>query len=116
VKYTVLEQVPLEVREKVAEKVFDRRVGGNQYYKCADGMCVWGAILSELGRLEENDGGMPTAGIIAQRLGVPILARSMTGSFTQKYRQILDIVKMNDSGKLATREAVRALLLGEDTK
>lgn len=113
-KHKVLEMIPEEARRKVAERrVFDRSKFGS-FHQCADGLCVWGALLHEMGKPIVEGGEevtRPTAGAVAQRLGVPIHGRNL--GYTRKYREIVDIVALNDAGDLTTPEAVKKLLLGE---
>jgi hypothetical protein len=99
-KYKVLERFSEQTRRKVAERVFDRVVQTYPYrYACADGVCIMAALLEADGLPMRRT--HPDPEQIARKLGT----RAM-----EAVCEIAEITYLNDTGQLATPEAVRELL------
>jgi len=123
--YKVLERFPEEVRREVAGRVFDREYRpfsfGSTHYVCADGVCVMGALMRAAGLplvpVIDEDGNpgdfnprIPDPDILANSLGI-----ERAWELGTEGHELIRIIDLNDEGELATSDAVRALLLGEET-
>lgn len=102
-RYRILERFSQEAREAVAGKAFNPSPRSYGAYVCREGRCVFGALLTADGHLAVWP--TPDSYEIAARLGVR--------DQHELELEISAIMDLNDGGKLRTRAAVRALLLGD---
>jgi hypothetical protein len=107
---------PRDVREKVvARGGFRKKPGTTSTFVCADGLCVWGALLLDNETPaaygingHEHIERTPTIDHVSRKL--INLGISRTGHEAT----VRALMEMNDHGMLADPDAVRALLLPED--
>lgn len=112
-QFGILEKVSEEARRAVANIAFAQRDDDCRSYVCKRGDCVWGALLRAEG--EEEATGVLAAWEVAPLLGVPVYTDWRRGEFSPEYKEICQIIDLNDGGKLRTRAAVRTLLGIADT-
>jgi len=109
-RYKVLEKFSREALEDAASRAYNvkHKYGG---YVCEKGDCVMAVILRHDLLKLDPDNHQPSPLRIASLLGIDY---DEDDDEPQEVTELVEITRMNDLGKLATPEAVRALLLGEE--